>query len=312
MIDFDDTRLTDFSGCSLRRKTYGGANGEKLSIEYNNAVYMLKFSGIAHINKGIHYTNSCVSEYLGCHIFHLLGVPAQKTILGKYEKNGVSKVVVACKDITFLTNNENCSIQDFISTKNAVIDSSRSGHGTELSSVLEAIDKQVLIEPSVMLKRFWEMFVVDAFIGNWDRHNGNWGILYQQSTDEILGLAPVFDCGSCLYPQADEMIMKSVIEDERELELRVYERPLSALTENGRKINYFDFLMETKIPECMDAIRRIVPKINMNEIEILIKQTPGICEISQKFYCTVLRARKELILDRALERVSNFNFSYIV
>ena len=302
MIDFKDERLIDFSACSLRKKTYGGANGEKLSIEYDNAVYMLKFSGIAHINKGIHYTNSCVSEYLGCHIFNLLGIPAQKTILGKYEMNGEPKTVVACKDITFLSDNENCSIQDFISTKNAVIDSSRSGRGTELSSVLEAIEKQSFMESSIMLKRFWDMFVVDAFIGNWDRHNGNWGILYQQSTDQILGMAPVFDCGSCLYPQADETIMKSVIEDERELELRVYERPLSALMEDGKKINYFDFLMETKISECLEAVQKIVPKMDMNAIEGLIKETPGISEISKKFYCTVLRARKELILDRVLER----------
>ena len=32
---------------------------------------------------------------------------------------------------------------------------------------------------------FWDMFVVDAFIGNWDRHNGNWGFLYSQEKDEL-------------------------------------------------------------------------------------------------------------------------------
>ena len=36
------------------------------------------------------------------------------------------------------------------------------------------------------------MFVVDAFIGNWDRHNGNWGFLYNQETDK-LEIAPIFD-----------------------------------------------------------------------------------------------------------------------
>ena len=43
------------------------------------------------------------------------------------------------------------------------------------------------------------MFIVDAFLGNFDRHNGNWGILVDEckKTAEI---APVYDCGSCLYP----------------------------------------------------------------------------------------------------------------
>ena len=50
------------------------------------------------------------------------------------------------------------------------------------------------------------MFIVDALIGNWDRHNGNWGFLYNTVTDEI-ALAPGYDCGSCLFPQADEKII---------------------------------------------------------------------------------------------------------
>lgn len=60
-----------------------------------------------------------------------------------------------------------------------------------------------MIDPKELCEWFWNMFIVDAFIGNWDRHNGNWGFLYNISTDEIT-LAPVYDCGSSLYPQADE------------------------------------------------------------------------------------------------------------
>ena len=58
----------------------------------------------------------------------------------------------------------------------------------------------------------WDMFIVDALIGNWDRHNGNWGFLYNTITDEI-SLAPIYDCGSCLFPQADEAIMQKTLDD---------------------------------------------------------------------------------------------------
>ena len=40
--------------------------------------------------------------------------------------------------------------------------------------------------PSDFLRDFfWDMFIADAFIGNWDRHNGNWGFLYNEQNDSM-------------------------------------------------------------------------------------------------------------------------------
>ena len=140
------------------------------------------------------------------------------------------------------------------------------------------------------------MFVVDALIGNWDRHNGNWGFLYNQMTDEVK-LAPVFDCGSSLYPQADEDLMRSILENKGELHHRVYNIPTSALVQNGKKIKYFEFLSSMEYEECKNAIKRIVPRIDMNEISRLVDNTPYIDDLQKEFYKTMLCARKELILD---------------
>ena len=87
--------------------------------------------------------------------------------------------------------------------KNQVIDSERNGYGTELDDILFSIHEQPAIDPKELEERFWDMFIVDALIGNWDRHNGNWGVLYD-TVHDMVALAPVFDCGSCLYPQLDE------------------------------------------------------------------------------------------------------------
>lgn len=67
------------------------------------------------------------------------------------------------------------------------------------------------------------MFIVDALLGNFDRHNGNWGILIdeQKQTAEI---APVYDCGSCLYPQLDEKQMETVLHNEDDINQRIYKR----------------------------------------------------------------------------------------
>ena len=88
--------LIDFSSCPvINTKLYGGSNGKKICIIFNNEKYLLKFSSK---NNG-KYSNSVISEYIACHIFNLLGFSTQETILGKY-KNGKEYLVVACKDFT--------------------------------------------------------------------------------------------------------------------------------------------------------------------------------------------------------------------
>ena len=50
----------------------------------------------------------------------------------------------------------------------------------------------------------------DALLGNFDRHNGNWGILVDEES-QTAEIAPVYDCGSCLYPQLGAHEMQAVL-----------------------------------------------------------------------------------------------------
>lgn len=288
--------MIDFTDMPTRKKAYAGANGGKIAIVYEGEQYMLKFPPHPKRNKEMSYTNSCISEYLGSHIFEIIGIPVQETILGTYNVNGKKKVVVACKDFT----SHDTVIQDFASLKNTLIDSGHSGYGTELSEILEAIEEQSAANPSELKRRFWDMFIVDALIGNWDRHNGNWGFLYNSRTDEI-SIAPVYDCGSCLYPQADESVMKMTLENSAEMDFRVFEIPLSGIRQDGEKIRYFDFISSLKNKDCNAALKRIMPKIDMNKINALIDETPSITELQKTFYKTMLAERKEKILDKSLQ-----------
>lgn len=65
----------DFTDLDKRKKLYDGANGNKISIIYNNEQYMLKFPPTAKINKNMNYSNSCFSEYIGCKIYESLKIP---------------------------------------------------------------------------------------------------------------------------------------------------------------------------------------------------------------------------------------------
>ena len=287
--------VIDFTDLKKRKKTYAGANGNKISVIYEGEQYMLKFPPQAKLNKGMSYSNSCFSEYLGCQIYESIGIPVQKTLMGGYTVKGKQKIVVACGDFT----EPGISLQDFASLKNRMIDSERQGYGTELIDILQTIDEQTLVDRNSLLERFWDMFIVDAFIGNWDRHNGNWGFLYDDRTDEIT-LAPVYDCGSCLYPQADEKIMKAVLSDPVERNHRIYNIPLSAIMQEGKKIKYFDYISSLQNEDCNRALKRIVPRINMVKIKDIIDYTPFISDLQKEFYLMMLTERKEHILDFSL------------
>lgn len=51
---------------------------------------------------------------------------------------------------------------------------------------------------------FRRMCILDALIFNPDRHYGNFGVVYDTSTMEILRMAPVFDNNRSLFPELDE------------------------------------------------------------------------------------------------------------
>lgn len=291
--------MIDFTNAVQKNKTYAGANGGKISVLYNGEQYMLKFPPFPTINKEMSYTNSCISEYIGCKVFESVGIPVQETVIGTYTSKGKEKVVVACKDFT----SQGITLQDFASLKNRIIDSERNGYGTELADILSTIDEQTAMDSETLKTRFWDMFIVDALIGNWDRHNGNWGFLYNNATDEVT-LAPVFDCGSSLYPQADEDLMKKILSDKNELNHRIFDIPLSAVTYNGKKINYFKFLSEGKFPDCNKALKRIASRIDMKKIYEIIDNTPTITELQKEFYKAMLTARKERILDFSLNKLN--------
>ena len=291
--------MIDFTNAVQKNKTYAGANGSKISVLYNGEQYMLKFPPFPTINKEMSYTNSCISEYIGCKVFESVGIPVQETVIGTYTSKGKEKIVVACKDFT----SQGITLQDFASLKNRIIDSERNGYGTELADILSTIDEQTAMDSETLKTRFWDMFIVDALIGNWDRHNGNWGFLYNNATDEVT-LAPVFDCGSSLYPQADEDLMKKILSDKNELNHRIFDIPLSAITYNGKKINYFKFLSEGEFPDCNKALKRIASRIDMKKIYEIIDNTPTITELQKEFYKAMLTARKERIIDFSLNKLN--------
>lgn len=285
--------MINFTNCNINKyKYYGGTNGNKICIIYNNEDYMLKLPYLK--KEKTSYSNSCISEYISCQIIKTLGLNVQETILGTFK----DKIGVACKDFT----GNGYVLKQFAELKNSQIETSENGYGTELNEVIETIDNQTVFDQKELKNFFWDMFIVDALLGNFDRHNGNWGFLVNAELKDIK-IAPIFDCGSCLYPQPNDEMLKSILNDEKEMNSRVFVFPTSALKENNKKINYFDYISSLQNDECNQALKRIFPRIDLKKINTIITETPFISDIRKQFYQEIIKLRYEKILKYSYDKL---------
>lgn len=206
--------IQSFNNCELSGIAYGGHSGSKKGIIIDNERWFLKYpkSTKSMQVENISYTTTPVSEYLASHIYKSLGIDTHETRLGI--ANG--KTVVACKD--FLENSE--MIFDYNSIKNnydeAIENISISSSFTsndDIEEVLLNLEKNYYFNliPAIKM-RFWDMFIVDAFISNNDRNEGNWGLIYNRDTKK-LRLAPVFDNGAAFYNESDDTKLEELCND---------------------------------------------------------------------------------------------------
>lgn len=292
--------LIDFSECERNEfRAYGGASGNKINVTYEGHSYMLKFPPKQGPIKGLSYVSSCVTEYIACHVFRSMGFEAQETLLGTFtDASGNTRDVVACRDFA----EGGKRLIEFAHLKNACLENELDGYSTELSSILKAIDEQRLILPDRLRTFFWEQFIGDALLANFDRHNGNWGILVNERIKHA-DIAPVYDCGSCLFPQIGEDTMAKVLADPNEIYDRVYLFPRSTLMIDRARISYYEFITSLENYECDAALMNLSRFINMGVIESIIWSTPGLDDLQREFYLKIISARKEGILDVAVDRI---------
>ncbi len=277
--------MINFTNCKEELNNYKGSEKKKTLI-YENKKYLVKFPDpIREKNKNISYINNAFSEYIGSNIFKIVGFPTQNTILGIYKYNEKEKIVCACEDFT----DSNKILYEF---ENIALSTNPDKKiETELSDILNVLDENKIIYSTKIKEKFWDMFIIDALIGNTDRHNGNWGFLVDNKTNKI-EFAPIYDCGSCLNPMIDDDEIEKLQENEiKNLAINCY----SCLKENGKKINYMTYIRDTKNKECNKAIIRVFKNINMDEINKFIDEVSCMSNIRKEFYKEILNIRYKII-----------------
>lgn len=242
------------------------------------------------------YVNNAVSEYIGCKIIKEIGLPVQEVILGEYttsSSKGTEKTYIACA----CKNVEHDGLR-LTEAETSVLGSYKSQKSAEVAS-FESLDKIAECTSGITLSEIKEFyanqFVVDALIGNRDRHNGNWGFLTGKDGNEI---SPIYDCGSSLCPLYDDEELSEAVARNEAL------NGLSKIKDSdGHNIVYKKFLEEGKNEDVNDALKRIVPNINMTHIMNIVNETPYISDTRKSFYNCFLEETYNQVLVPALNKI---------
>ena len=278
----------DFSNYKLSNIRYGGSE-RKLGILINDEPYMLKFQKNTKFGK----RNNHLSEFLGSHIFELLGFNVHKTYLGKYK----GEFVVACKD--FVINGY--EFVPFNDVGESTIETDKETYQYTYEDIVLLLEKnRKITNVDETISIFFEMYIVDALLGNFDRHGANWGFLKKENKYQ---LAPIFDNGSCLFPQlVNEDEINYILNNENELNERIYKFPTSQIKLGNKKSSYYEVISSLKYKECNEALIKIYPKVDINKIGELINSL-DISTIHKNFYTSIIMERYKKILKHSYDKL---------
>jgi len=307
--------IFDFSNSeySNRNGSYGGAAGDKDGIVIDGEPWIAKYpksnEGMAKSDKLSRMSQTPLSEFIGSHIYEILGYPVHKTLLG-IRKN---YLVVACKDFC----DENTRLLEMRTLKNIHISEMNQKFNVDLHETdddhlvnLNELFVQFEMNPEIskingISERFWNQVVIDGLIGNNDRNNGNWGIL---SCGDKRELAPIFDNGASFYPKkstiAIEQILKLPEADQARNNANVQE-PFTIDGEHHLSYRSILDLTESEIPAAQVELLKAAVISNtelveskLNEIIEFVKSIPG----SYEGYEIISEPRREYYLKSFITR----------
>ncbi len=213
-----------------------------------------------------------LSEYLGSHVYGMLGISVHETVLGI--RGG--KVVCACRDFT----DDDWELVEFHDLKNSLSDdeprfteSASTGSGVVLADVRAAINRiPELVGIEGVTERFWDMFVTDAFICNVDRNNTKWGVLPDRKGH--YRLAPVYGDGNSFNNKRTETVIERRLSEEDLIRQDALDVRSCYVTDQGRPIAPLKYIASGQDPQCTLAFGRFMERYELDRLYALIDSIP--------------------------------------
>ena len=321
--------LTDFTDLSQSNFLYGGNAGLKRGIVWNNKLWLIKFpqETSSFENVDISFTTSPLSEYVGSHIFEILGYDVHKTELGIFnnEKINRKQLVVACQDFT---DNGRLKLIDYETIKNNYSDELQiklselkqslpeyktkgiSSHTVPIEEIILQFRENNIFATNKDSKRlFWEILVIDCLINNNDRNKNNWGLLFDSQNSKYK-IAPIYDNGASFVSKHSDEKLQKLLSNQSALENSAL-NGMCYYTVDNELVNFRNFFKRLKANkldnDLNNALKVVIPKIEKkwNEIKSFIMAIPNqengiriISDVQKEFFIKTMKIRFEQLLKK--------------
>lgn len=297
-LTFGFTGLPTFDGWKPDiRANYGGSDRKNGLIGPDGARYMVKYSEkqAPRNDLSTSYVNNVVSEHISSRILGILGYPVHETALGTLG----GEAVVVCRNFV----PPGGELLEFEKFMRRHYDSHDIGRVPRIDQIYEIFENDpVLSAQSDSFKTcYWERFVGDALVGDFDRHKGNFGYLIGE--DDSVCASPIYDNGGTLYPNLSEQGMRDVLADPKEIMMRIRLFPKAALEMNGKKVGYYDMMSSGIYSELTDAVVSMIPRIReaMPAVHEFLNGCDFLSDTRKAFYGVMLAERMAFILEPAYD-----------
>ncbi|MCL2054971.1 MAG: HipA domain-containing protein [Oscillospiraceae bacterium] len=274
----------DFSGFRVVPLGLGGVTRKIVLEDGGGSLLILKF---AKDKLGI-LIKDYLCEYVGSSMAKLLGYPVQEVELGYYEGEECAAVKMFSHTL--------------VSFKGL---GTSSADGVKVGSKGENYNLQWLLDLEMKQGKFkltqeqyinwvWQVFMLDMFIGNFDRHEGNWGFFYERGGYTP---APLYDNGACFYPKLIDTAQMNM--SDGEMRNLVEFQTKCAIIYKGKKKAFFEIMnLVLKEETASREFRAFIKKVDETDFQpifdYLIQYNKKYND-TIKFIKRVFNCRRELL-----------------
>lgn len=224
-IDID--RFKDFSDCILTPLILDGVTN-KIAVKDGSTKYILKFG--KESVKDNTYFKDYISEFISCRIAKQLGYDVQEVQLGYYDNKECCALTMFGLPLHSFKSLGASSLDSDVLYKRDI------RYNLDWLLELKMTSKKFAVTQEIYDKWVLDVFFLDMFVGNYDRHENNWGFV---RVNGLYNLAPLYDMGASLFSrQMDEVSNWT----DGQIRDAVVSHSRSAILYKGKKKNYFELL----------------------------------------------------------------------
>ncbi len=278
---------------------YGKDSCFKEYININDEVWIIKFPKKVKGMYGgdLSSTYSHLSEYMGSHIYNILGISVHQSLLGIRD----NRLVVACRDFC----KEGMKLLNFDTIKNQNVrnltTSPQLSNRVDINLILSLFRNDPILKNITDIEDwFWQQLIVDILIDNNQRIYDNWGII---SYNHKYFTAPVYANDSSFSYNLSDEIIKFYMKNPEKLEDFV--NNTNTIYIKGDKELFAKDINEINNINLQFVASKLIPKIGdkLKDIEDFINNIPSkfgslkLCSnIRKDFYITTMKMRYEKFL----------------